>query len=397
MLTGPSPDEGPLAKKRRPGAGVQPSAAPAASAPPDVRPPRRAKPPAAAGPPAVEAALQVAKEVPQGMQQQLPPRQQGSRRAAAAQPGAAPEAAAGPGAAMGHPVLVKGLESVAGREEQFFRWVAQAVGALPSAPLFPAPAAALMALGLPSSSSGAAEACALLPCGTAEQAARVVQLLHGCTAVPPCGPGPHQLGAVTGKAAHQARTPAARLRPLPSAGLPCFPLTALSAPTAALLAPSWRRLTDPLVAGVGAQMKRWRLIVRNLAFAVTPESLRRDFSAAGFVWEAHLPRNERGQSRGFGFVAFVRREEAERALALFNGKALSGRPVAVDWALSKDRYSKAGEVRSCHLFSAYRPVYLALSLPACQPAGRLQGTGGKSAPGLALQALGGLGRNSFPG
>ena len=89
-----------------------------------------------------------------------------------------------------------------------------------------------------------------------------------------------------------------------------------------------------------AQVKRWRLIVRNLAFAVTPESLCQLLAPAGFVWEAHLPRNERGQSRGFGFVAFVRREEAERALALFNGTQLCGRPVALDWALAKDRYSQ---------------------------------------------------------
>lgn len=89
------------------------------------------------------------------------------------------------------------------------------------------------------------------------------------------------------------------------------------------------------------QVRRWRLIVRNLPFKATEQIISKEFSAAGFVWECRLPRNEKGQSRGFCFVAFTRRDEAEKAIALFTGGSILGRPVAVDWAVAKDRYESA--------------------------------------------------------
>ena len=110
---------------------------------------------------------------------------------------------AAPEAGGGHAVLVKGVQALAGRQAKLFRWVAQSVGGLQEHN-FPALAESLAALGLPVAAAGS-EACALIKCETAEKAARVVQLLHGCTAVPGCGDVPHRLGAVTGKAVHQAR------------------------------------------------------------------------------------------------------------------------------------------------------------------------------------------------
>lgn len=67
----------------------------------------------------------------------------------------------------------------------------------------------------------------------------------------------------------------------------------------------------------------------------------KEFAAAGFVWECRLPRNEKAQSRGFCFVAFARRDEAEKAIKLFTGGTILGRPVAVDWAVAKDRFESA--------------------------------------------------------
>ena len=90
--------------------------------------------------------------------------------------------------------------------------------------------------------------------------------------------------------------------------------------------------------GEGSQVRRWRLIIRNVSFTATETLLRRTFSSAGFVWDLHIPKGEDGRMRGFAFVAFTSRAHAEQAIATLNGKMLAGRAVAVDWALSKKHY-----------------------------------------------------------
>lgn len=70
----------------------------------------------------------------------------------------------------------------------------------------------------------------------------------------------------------------------------------------------------------------------------TEEDLRTAFSPAGFVWELTLPRSASGRGRGFAFVGFTCKAHAERGIRLVNGQAVAGRPVAVDWAVSKSQY-----------------------------------------------------------
>ena len=62
-------------------------------------------------------------------------------------------------------------------------------------------------------------------------------------------------------------------------------------------------------------------------------TLRDEFLGAGFVWEVHVPLKPDGKHRGFGFVSYTRRAHAEKAMELFNGRFLSGRPIAVDWCV----------------------------------------------------------------
>jgi len=100
--------------------------------------------------------------------------------------------------------------------------------------------------------------------------------------------------------------------------------------------------------GEGAQVRRWRLIVRNVAFSATEEMLHRQFSSAGFVWDLHIPTGENGAMRGFAFVAYTARAHAELAIATLNGKVVAGRAIAVDWALSKKHY----EAHFTHLATA---------------------------------------------
>jgi len=92
------------------------------------------------------------------------------------------------------------------------------------------------------------------------------------------------------------------------------------------------------VSGEGLHLKRWRVVVRNLPFKATEDSIRAAFAPAGFIWEVTIPRNAEGESRGFAFVGFICRAHAERAIQLVNGTSVDGRPVAVDWAISKREF-----------------------------------------------------------
>ncbi|KAL4452269.1 hypothetical protein ABPG75_007931 [Micractinium tetrahymenae] len=98
------------------------------------------------------------------------------------------------------------------------------------------------------------------------------------------------------------------------------------------------RLWARQLSGEGLHHKRWRLIVRNLPFTASEEDLRAAFSPAGFVWEVTLPRSASGRGRGFAFVGFTCKAHAERGIQLVNGQAVAGRPVAVDWAVSKSQF-----------------------------------------------------------
>ena len=92
------------------------------------------------------------------------------------------------------------------------------------------------------------------------------------------------------------------------------------------------------VSGEGRHLKRWRVVVRNLPFQATDGDLREAFSKAGFIWEISIPKNAEGKSRGFAFVGFTCKAHAEKAISLVNASKVSGRPVAVDWAISKREF-----------------------------------------------------------
>lgn len=87
--------------------------------------------------------------------------------------------------------------------------------------------------------------------------------------------------------------------------------------------------------------KAHRLIVRNLPFSVTPAELDEQFGSFGRVLEIVLPTKPGGtQPKGFAFVQFEEKEAAVFAMAALNGKEISGRTVAVDWAIGKTLYEQ---------------------------------------------------------
>jgi len=91
-------------------------------------------------------------------------------------------------------------------------------------------------------------------------------------------------------------------------------------------------------------MGRCRLIVRNLGFKVTDDQLRQLFEQYGPLYEAAITK-ENGKSKGFGFVQYVCRPDAVRAVEKLNGDFTLGppktkTPIAIDFALTKTRYEQ---------------------------------------------------------
>ncbi|CAH2061602.1 unnamed protein product [Thlaspi arvense] len=92
--------------------------------------------------------------------------------------------------------------------------------------------------------------------------------------------------------------------------------------------------------GEGSKAQKWKLIIRNLPFKAKPSEIKEVFTAVGFVWDVFVPKNlETGLPKGFAFVKFTCKRDAQNAIEKFNGHMFSKRPIAVDWAVPKNLYN----------------------------------------------------------
>jgi cold-inducible RNA-binding protein len=86
-----------------------------------------------------------------------------------------------------------------------------------------------------------------------------------------------------------------------------------------------------------------KLYVGNLSFRVTSDDLQEYFSSAGSVESANIVQDrETGRSRGFGFVEMGSEDDANNAIAQFNGQEYDGRNLVVNEARPRENGGGGG-------------------------------------------------------
>jgi RNA recognition motif-containing protein len=85
-----------------------------------------------------------------------------------------------------------------------------------------------------------------------------------------------------------------------------------------------------------APMHEGRIIVRNLVFDIREIHLTKAFAKFGTIDHVNVPLNSKNnQSRGFGFVEFTTKAEAQAAVDGMNGQTFKGRSLTCELSLPK--------------------------------------------------------------
>lgn len=99
-----------------------------------------------------------------------------------------------------------------------------------------------------------------------------------------------------------------------------------------------------------------RLFVGNLPYQATEEDLRTHFAQVGKPTQIVRPLDrETGRARGFAFVEYAERSEAEAAVKQFDGQLFMGRPLAVSEARAREDRGPGGPPRPGGGFGGPRP------------------------------------------
>lgn len=99
-----------------------------------------------------------------------------------------------------------------------------------------------------------------------------------------------------------------------------------------------------------------RLFIGNLPYQATEDDLRQHFSAVGEPTQIVRPLDrETGRARGFAFVEYAERANAEEAIKQFDGQLFMGRPLAVSEARARDDRGPSGPPRPSGFGGPPRP------------------------------------------
>lgn len=76
--------------------------------------------------------------------------------------------------------------------------------------------------------------------------------------------------------------------------------------------------------------EKYKLYVGNISYDVTSKDLIKLFSKYGEVMESMvIPSNNPNKSKGYGFVSFSKKQEADKAVVSLNGADFQGRNLVV--------------------------------------------------------------------
>lgn len=121
-----------------------------------------------------------------------------------------------------------------------------------------------------------------------------------------------------------------------------------------------------------------RLYVGNLPFNVTEAELRELFSTIGQLSYLSIPTDrESGKQRGFAFVEFKDRAQADEAIRRFNNQSFQGRFLSVSEARARDESRRAAAPTRP---SGPRPASTAGTEPADPPGNKPPRNLGPDAP-----------------
>jgi cold-inducible RNA-binding protein len=99
-----------------------------------------------------------------------------------------------------------------------------------------------------------------------------------------------------------------------------------------------------------------RLFIGNLPYQATEEDLRQHFAQVGEPTQIVRPLDrETGRARGFAFVEYAERSQAEAAIKQFDGQLFMGRPLAVSEARAREDRGPGGPPRPGGGFGGPRP------------------------------------------
>ncbi|RXW17359.1 hypothetical protein EST38_g8495 [Candolleomyces aberdarensis] len=84
--------------------------------------------------------------------------------------------------------------------------------------------------------------------------------------------------------------------------------------------------------GTGSKARTTKMIVKNVPFEATKKDIRDLFSAHGKLKSVRLPKKFDSRTRGFAFLEFVTRHEAENAFNALKHTHLLGRHLVLEWA-----------------------------------------------------------------
>ncbi|KAJ2293989.1 Protein phosphatase PP2A regulatory subunit B, partial [Coemansia sp. RSA 2706] len=122
------------------------------------------------------------------------------------------------------------------------------------------------------------------------------------------------------------------------------------------------------------------LYIKNFDEDMDDDKLRQEFAPYGTITSAKVMRDDKGVSRGFGFVCYTAPDEATKAIAEMNGRMLSKKPLYVALAQRSDQRRQQIEATKRQWQGASPMAPSMYGPPMFYPPGYVQQRGAYPAP-----------------